>query len=173
MEPYSEMQRDDVITLLAIVPERVGDVVGGLDEARLRYRHGPAFPSLKEVIAHLSEAGSSVDSLLRHVYLDGADEAAVRATIDPAGAADTEPPAEELLQRYSRVRRRTVDLLRGLSAGDWARTVRDPQSGELTLLEGCSALARHEIGHLGQIRNLVALLPEARDLGPLENVKGG
>ena len=53
--------------LLGVVPERVGDLVSGLDEPRLAYRHAPAFPTLKEVIGHLSDAGTAVDGLLRGV----------------------------------------------------------------------------------------------------------
>ena len=162
-----EMEREDVITLLGVVPERVGDLVGSLDEAKLRYRHGPAFPTLKEVVTHLAEAAAAVDTLLRRIYLDGASEAAIRLAIDPSSGPDVEQPAADLVQGYARVRRRTVDLLRGLSAQDCARVVRDPQQGEMTLLDACRILARHELGHLSQIRNLIALLPESQDLGPL------
>jgi hypothetical protein len=166
------MAREDVITLLAVVPERVSDLVSSLDEARLRYRHGPAFPTLKEVVVHLAEAGGSVDTLLRRIYLDGASEAPVRATIDPPTEPDPEQPVDDAIERYARVRRRTIDLLRGLSAGDYARILRDPQLGEVTLLDACRLLARHELGHLSQIRNLLALLPEPQDLGPLGEKAG-
>jgi hypothetical protein len=64
------------------------------------------------------------------------------------------------VQGFGRVRRRTVDLLRGLKASDWKRVVVDPQQGELTLLDVCSQITQHEIGHLVQLRNLIALLPE-------------
>ena len=37
----------------------------------------------------------------------------------------------------------------------------------MTLLEVCRLVARHEMGHIGQIRNLSALLPEPQDLGPV------
>jgi len=152
---------DDVAVLMAMVPERVNDLVSGLDEQRLTYRHGPAFPTLKEVIGHLCSAGPTVDALLRHAYLDGLRELPVRASIDPAfHEADLSPPLDELVQGFGRVRRRTVDLLRGLQGSDWKRVVVDPQQGELTLLDVCSQITRHEIGHLVQIRNLIALLPE-------------
>jgi hypothetical protein len=101
-----------------------------------------------------------VDALLRHAYLDGQRELPVRASIDPAHEPDLSPPLDELVQGFGRVRRRTVDLLRGLTSSDWKRVVVDPQQGELTLLDVCSQIAHHEIGHLAQIRNLIALLPE-------------
>jgi DinB superfamily len=152
--------REDVMVLLGIVPERVADLVSGLDEPRLAYRHGPAFPTLNEVVGHLSDAGSAVDALLRRAYLDGQREIPVRASIDPLHEPDLAPPVRDLVEGFGRVRRRTVDLLRGLGAPDWQRVVLDPQQGELTLLDVCSLVAEHELAHVTQIRNLIALLPE-------------
>jgi len=155
------MGTEDVMVLMSMVPERVNDLVWGLDEPRLAYRHAPAFPTLKEVIGHLCAAGPTVDALLRHAYLDGMRELPVRASIDPASPEpDLSPALDELVEGFSRVRRRTVNLLRGLTPSDWKRVVMDPQQGELTLLDVCAQITQHEIGHLVQIRNLIALLPE-------------
>lgn len=159
MPPRDELGRENVVILLGVVPERVGDLVSGLDEPRLAYRHAPAFPTLKEVIGHLSDAGSSVDSLLRRAYLDGQRELPVRASIDPGHEPDLSQPMNDLLEGFGRVRRRTVDLLRGLGQADWDRVVFDPQQGELTLLDVCAQVTRHELAHLSQLRNLIALLP--------------
>ena len=109
---------------------------------------------------HLAAAGGAVDALVRHAYLDGTAEADVRASIDPQ-AIELDRPGSDLLEDYSRIRRRTVDLLRGLSDSDWERVVRDPRQGELSLLDVCRLVAGHELGHLTQIRNLIAVLPEA------------
>lgn len=155
------LQRDEVLMLLGVVPERVGDLVSGLDERRLAYRHAPAFPTLKEVICHLSDAGTAVDGLLRRAYLDGQRELPVRDSIDPTSAPDISPPLLELLESFGRVRRRTVDLLKGLAMEDWSRMVLDPRQGELTLLDVCGQVAQHELAHLSQLRNLIALLPES------------
>ena len=154
------LAREDVIVLLGIVPERVGDLVSGLDEPRLNYRHGPAFPTLKEVVGHLSDAGAVVDSLLRRAYLDAQRDLPVRASIDPTHEPDLSPSLAELMEGFGRVRRRTVDLLRGLAPADWLRVVVDPLQGELTLLAVCELIAQHELAHLSQLRNLIALLPE-------------
>jgi len=155
-----QLDRDEVLMLLGVVPERVGDLVSGLDEPRLAYRHAPAFPTLKEVIGHLNDASAAVDALLRRAYLDGQRELPVRASIDPTCAPEQSPPLMELLEGFGRVRRRTVDLLKGLGAADWQRRVVDPQQGELTLLDVCAQVAQHEMAHLSQLRNLIALLPE-------------
>ena len=121
---------------------------------------GDQLPTVKEVVGHLCEAGSAVDALLRHAYLDRQRELPVRASIDPGPEMDLSPPLPDLLQNFARVRRRTVDLLRGLSEADWRQAVFDPEQGRLTLLDVCGQVTRHELGHLSQLRNLTALLPE-------------
>src|SRR5439155_20368001 len=83
MELDEEMSTADVVLLLSSVPERTSDLVYWLDEARLRYRHGPAFPTLGGLIAHLGDAAPKVDALLRHAHLDGQTTAEVRTAIDP------------------------------------------------------------------------------------------
>jgi len=160
------MSPADVVLLMSSVPERIGDMVYGLDEPRLRYRHGPAFPTLGGLLGHLVDSGSKVDALLRHAHLDGVATADVRATIDPGHDEDLTRPLQEALEDFARVRRRTVDLLHGWGKSEWDRTLKDPRAGDITLLEVCRMVARHEIAHISQIRNLTVLLPETQELGP-------
>jgi hypothetical protein len=160
MELEEELSPADAVLLMSSVPERIGDLVYGLDDARLRYRHGPAFPTLGGLIAHLLDSGSKVDALLRHAHLDGLATADVRATIDPDHDLELARPLQEALEDFARVRRRTVDLLHGWGKNEWDRKLSDPRGGETTLLEVCRMVARHEIAHVAQIRNLTVLLPE-------------
>jgi hypothetical protein len=172
VELQEEMTPADAVLLMSSVPERIGDLVFGLDENRLRYRHGPAFPTLGGLIFHLLDSGSKVDALLRHAHLDGLTTADVRATIDPGPPSQEpviDPPAgalHEAIEDFARVRRRTVDLLHGWGKGEWERAISDPNGGSFTLLDICRMVTRHEMGHVAQIRNLAVLLPEPLDLGP-------
>jgi len=167
MELNEEMSTSDVVLLLSSVPERTSDLVYWLDEARLRYRHGPAFPTLGGLIAHLVDSAARVDALLRHAHLDGQMTADVRAAIDPGHDQELSRPLQEALEDLARVRRRTVDLLHGWGKAEWDRRITDPRGGELSLLEVCRLVAKHEMGHIAQIRNLSALLPEPQELGPV------
>jgi DinB superfamily len=166
MELQEEMTPSDVVLLLSSVPERVADLVYPLDETRLRYRHGPAFPTLGGLVSHLVDSGTKVDWLIRHVHLDGLASADVRAVIDPAPEQDLERPVRDALEDFARIRRRTVDLLHGWGKPEWDRTLEDPREGVLSLLDVCRLVAKHEMSHIAQIRNLTALLPELEDLGP-------
>jgi DinB family protein len=167
VELEEELSAADAVLLMSSVPERIGDLVFGLDETKLRYRHGPAFPTLGGLIGHLLESGTKVDGLLRHVHLDGLSTADVRATIDPTHDLDLDRPLTEAIEDFARVRRRTVDLLHGWGKSEWERSVSDLRGGIFTLLEICQLVTRHEMAHIAQIRNLTALLPEPEDLGPL------
>jgi hypothetical protein len=168
VELEEELSAADALMLMSSVPERIGDLVYGLDEARLRYRHGPAFPTLGGLITHLVDSGIKVDALLRHIHLDGLAAADVRATIDPGHDEELSRPVNEALEDFARIRRRTIDLMRGWGKDEWARTLNDPRSGDVTVLDVCRLVAKHEMGHIAQIRNLTVLLPESQDLGPLQ-----
>lgn len=170
MELQEEMTATEVVLLMSSVPERIGDLVYGMDETRLRYRHGPAFPTLGALIGHLVDSGTKVDGLLRRAHLDGENTADLRAVIDPVPEQDLERPLPEALEDFARVRRRTVDLLHGWGKGEWERTITDPRGSQLTLLDVCRLVARHEMSHIAQVRNLTALLPEPQDLGPVRPV---
>jgi hypothetical protein len=173
VELDEELSPADAVLLLSSVPERISDLVYGLDEARLRYRHGPAFPTLGGLIGHLLDSGTKVDALLRHVHLDGLATADVRGAIDPSSDHDLDRPLQEAIEDFARVRRRTVDLLHGWGQSEWARVVSDPRGGDLTLLEICRLVTRHEMAHIAQIRNLTVLLPEPEDLGPPQSAMNG
>ena len=162
----TEAEREDMLAVLALVPERFGDLLAGFDEHGLRYRHGPAFPTLGGLLGHLLESGTRVDGLLRRAHLEGQSTADIRAVIDPGHDQDLDRPLQEAIEDFARVRRRTVDLLHGWGKNEWSRVIADPQGMSLSLLEICRQVVRHEMAHIAQIRNLTALLPEPEDLGP-------
>src|SRR5438093_8958760 len=132
MELQEEMSSADVVLLLSSVPERTSDLVYWLDEARLRYRHGPAFPTLGGLIAHLVDSAPRVDGLLRHAHLDGQRTADGRAAIHPGHDEGLDRPLQETLEDFARVPRRTVRLLHGWGKSEWDRTITDPRGGEMT-----------------------------------------
>ena len=166
MELEEELTPADAVLLMSSAPEHIGDLVYGLDEARLRYRHGPAFPTLGGLISHMLESGARVDALLRRAHLEGLSSADVRGAIDPGLDHELDRPLQEAIEDFARVRRRTVDLLHGWGKGEWSRVISDPRGGDVTLLEVCQQVTKHEMGHIAQIRNLTVLLPEPEDLGP-------
>lgn len=157
--PPPEIGQEDLLLLLYSVPERVSDLVAGLDESGLRYRHGPAFPTTGEVAAHVAAAGLQLDQFIAAVAFDTAEPPPLATMLEAATPADP-PPAAPVLADWQRVRRRGVDLLRGLPQDRWQAPLQDPLRGELTVLEALRMVLRHELGHVAQLRNLTALVPE-------------
>lgn len=161
VEPDQGLSRDDVLTMLGACPERVRDNVLGVDAHRLGYRHGPAFPTLNELVAHLCDAGIAFEAALRHALTEGAPEVDLRAALEGPSISDDSTSTADRLEDLGRLRRRTMDLLRGLPADNWEGTVlRDPHFGEVSLLDFARLVAKHEMSHLSQVRNLTSLLPE-------------
>jgi hypothetical protein len=172
VELQEELTPADAVLLMSSAPERISDLVYGLDESRLRYRHGPAFPTLGGLIGHLVESGSRVDGLLRRAHLEGLTTADISGVIDPGLDAVLDRPLQEAIEDFARVRRRTIDLLHGWGKNEWSRAISDPRGGSLTLLDICRQVVRHEMSHIAQIRNLTSLLPEPEDLGPPRSAIG-
>lgn len=143
--PPAEMEPADIVMLLLSVPERVSDLVSGLSDGQLGYRHGPAFPTAAEVAEHLALTGGGLDATVTAVSLD---------TEPGAGPSLGGLAVAAQLEDWQRHRRRAADLLRGLPAESWDKPV-----GDVTLVEYCRQGLRHELGHLTQLRNLTALLP--------------
>jgi len=124
----------------------VRDYVAGLDSSRLAYRHAPAFPTLGELVLHVSDTGTAADAALHHACIDGASEVDARAALElrSDGSTETEGTvALEKLEDLGRRRRRTMDLLRGLTAEDWDRVLTDASYGDLTVLDFCRLVATH------------------------------
>src|SRR5260370_10163453 len=150
VELQEELSPADAVLLMSSVPERIADLVYGLDEGRLGYRHGPAFPTLGGLIGHLVDSGTKVDGLLRHAHLDGIASADVRGTIDPTHDHDLDRPLQEALEDFARIRRRTVDLLHGWGKNEWDRTLSDPRRGAFTPLASHPKCTPTDVAHIAR-----------------------
>jgi uncharacterized damage-inducible protein DinB len=163
--PPPEIGREDLMMLLYSVPERVADVITGLHPGQLRYRHGPAFPTAGEVAAHVAAAGLQLDHFITSVSLETSAPPALATMLEAPTPA--EPPSlPEAVADWQRVRRRGVDLLRGLAGDRWERSFDDPLRGEVTVEEALRLVLRHELGHVAQLRNLTSLVPETAAAEP-------
>jgi len=111
--------------------------------------------------AHLSDSGAAFEAALRHSVQEGAEEVDLKGALEASADSDESRPAADRLDDLGRLRRRTMDLLRGLPEEDWERRIlHDPHFGDLSLIDFCRLVAAHEMSHLSQVRNLTSLLPE-------------
>ena len=116
MELEEELTPADAVLLMSSAPEHIGDLVYGLDEARLRYRHGPAFPTLGGLISHMLESGARVDALLRRAQARG-HPTTIRAVIS-ALPVDRHRRSDDQLPHPARVFDQDLQEVRGAEGVD-------------------------------------------------------
>ena len=146
---------EDLLGKLGTMPDRVAELVAGLDEEALRRRPAEGEWSMKEVCGHLTEDARTWQERLTLMttqagpYLKRYDpEDGVRE------GGYQEAPVEKTLGEFRRIRRQTVETLSRLSAEGWERTGRHWSEGPVTIAEACSIALEHAESHLEQIREL-------------------
>jgi hypothetical protein len=95
---------------------------------------------------------STRDGTLPHVDIDGVPIEADYASDD----------ADDVLEEFHRLRRRTTYLLWDLSSRDWERSGLHPFRGRMTLLEIVREIYQHDLEHLWQVRRMIESRAGAR-----------
>ena len=145
----------DLVEKLAAMPDRVAEMVAGLNDETLRRRPAEGEWSMKEVCGHLTEDARTWQERLTLMttqagpYLKRYDpEDGVRE------GGYQEAPIEKTLGEFRRIRRQTVETLSRLSAEGWERTGRHWSEGPVRIAEACSIALEHAESHLEQLREL-------------------
>lgn len=163
--------------MVASIPERLASYLIGLHQDQLAYRHGPAFPTIAELVMHFTESGEAFDRLLTEALAEDPKQLSVPVTDSGSilnaavaiGSRAVDPDAiVEGLNRYAASRRELAELIRQADEATWQRPVHDAFLGEVTPQQLVGRLAQHEMGHISQLRNLIACLPEIRLPAPAE-----
>ena len=148
-------EHEDLVRKLGTMPDRVAELVAGLDEEALRRRPAEGEWSMTEVCGHLVEDARTWQERFMLMttqadpYLKRYDpEAGVRER-GYQGAA-----IEKTMDEFRRVRRETVEMLSKLTPEGWQRTGRHFSRGRMTIAEACGLTLGHAESHLEQLREL-------------------
>lgn len=135
----------------------------GLGEEELRWRPAEDEWSLKEIAAHLRDAEELALAQLR-ALAEGATGPLPAWDVDvlPSERDYQGQEIEEALAALRSLRRETSFLLWELTEADWEGEAEHPFRGRVTLGEIAADLARHDLEHLWQVRQLKARLAEAK-----------
>jgi DinB superfamily len=155
MQPAPVSSIQPAISLLEKTPILFETMLHDLSGELLHWQPAPDRWSISEVLAHLSA--------LEQVYAERtlrivAEDSPALEKYDQAGAAGrgdySRGSAGEHLAHFTRTRRSTLALLKGLppSAGD--RTAIHSELGSITLAQMLNEWATHDLGHLRQIAEL-------------------
>jgi len=154
-ERLGRLSPQQVTAILAQGPAQLAALIERVDDALLCRKPTPDEWCIKEIVAHTLEADyicvAEVQAILAQTPYTG--------TIAPwqthVGKGYEMRPAAALIAQYCEARDATLALLQGLTPSDWSRT------GYIwgraaSILDVGMWVANHDIGHLAQVRRLLA-----------------
>jgi hypothetical protein len=149
-------RRVEIIKTLRATPIVLRAVVDGVDEARLRRRPAPGEWAIIEVVAHLADTEERAFGRVRRMLAE--DNPQLEPFDQEALAIQRhylELDLQAELVRLEQFRSQHLAMLDTLDAGDWERTGRHGEHGELTVELYETHVAAEEVDHLAQIGRLL------------------
>jgi hypothetical protein len=146
----------EAIEILSRTPKVLRDLLGGLDEKWVNYRkHDKAF-SPSDVIGHLI-FGEQTDWIPRMKIMLSKEESKEFTPFDREGF-DKNVGVGERLTQFEELRRKNIDILKdSVTVNDLKKTGFHPEFGEVTLQQHLATWVVHDLTHLFQITETLAL----------------
>jgi hypothetical protein len=155
-ERLDEGERRGAIDAIAETPAKLRAAVAGLTDVQLDTPYRPDGWTVRQVVHHVPD--SHMNAYVRFKLALTEDEPTIKPYDEARWAelADTrETPIDSSLALLDRLHDRWVRLLRSMSADDFARRLRHPESG-VQRLDQVLALydwhGRHHVGHVTSLR---------------------
>jgi len=145
-----------ILQALESGPDAIAAALAGHDEADLGRPPAPGEWSVREALEHVLFAeqlfAERVGRLLGEDEPDLAGRAVwAETTASDEGSVRSGESAGVMFERYSDLRRATVEQLRDLDAAGWRRAGRHAGGGRVTVLSQAAYFARHQASHMAQI----------------------
>ena len=155
-EKISNEERGRLIAQVGEASARLREAVQGLSEIQLDTAYRPGGWTVRQVVHHLAD--SHVNSFVRF-KLSLTEETPTIKTYDEKKWAEVAEartaPVEHSLALLDALHKRWSLLLRGMKAEDFARRLRHPEHGEMTLDQLLQLYAwhgRHHVAHITSLR---------------------
>ena len=148
-------QREEWLAQVAEAPARLRAAVQGLSDAQLDTPYRDGGWTVRQVAHHVAD--SHMNAYIR-LKLGLTEDAPAIKTYDEAAWAnlpDMRQPIEVSLVLLEKLHERWVPLLRALDEGQWKRTFRHPEWGQITLDDALGMYAwhgRHHVAHVTRLR---------------------
>ena len=153
--PYSQAQREQLITVLAELPERIRAAVNGLDDRQLDTPYRDGGWTVRQTVHHVAD--SHMNSFIRFRLALTEDNPTIKPYNEARWAElpDTSEPVEVSLKLIEGLHRRMEVMLGSLKESDWQLTFVHPERGPMTLDMNLGLYAwhsRHHVAHITQLR---------------------
>jgi uncharacterized damage-inducible protein DinB len=149
-------QRLPLIETIAQLPAKLGAAVAGLNAAQLDTPYRPGGWTVRQVVHHVAD--SHMNSFVRFKLAVTENTPTIKPYEEKlwAETVDTKKaPIDLSLKLLDGLHARWVLLLRSLTDEDWARLLKHPERGTVTLDENLCLYAwhcRHHVAHITALR---------------------
>jgi uncharacterized damage-inducible protein DinB len=152
--PYSESQRQQLIGVLADLPQAIRAAVAGLNDQQLDTPYREGGWSVRQTVHHVAD--SHMNSFIRFRLALTEDNPTIKPYEEGLWAeiADANEPVEVSLTLIDSLHHRMVVMLRSFKSSDWQRTLVHPQNGQMTLDKMLGLYAWHSKHHVAHITEL-------------------
>jgi uncharacterized damage-inducible protein DinB len=150
-------ERENAIAQIAATPKRLRDAVAGLSHQQFDTPYRPGGWTVRQVVHHVPD--SHMNSYVRFKLALTENEPTIRPYDEAlwANLRDSrDTPVEISLTLLEALHHRWDVLLRSLRSGDFARLLRHPQQGTMTLDDMVGYYAwhgRHHVAHITSLRD--------------------
>jgi uncharacterized damage-inducible protein DinB len=153
---FDPAQVSAAVADIAALPQRLGDAIAGLDDAQLDTPYRPDGWTVRQLVHHVADSHSNANIRLRLALTEEGPE--IRPYDEKAWAelADSRTlPAAVSLQLLTALHARWSAVLASLDAAAFARTLRHPAIGVLTVAQLTCLYgwhSRHHVAHVTALR---------------------
>jgi hypothetical protein len=156
VETLTPDRRREFIDSIEATPENLAAAVSGLKPEQLDTPYRPGGWTVRQVVHHIPD--SHMNAFIRFKLALTEVEPTIKTYFEDRWAelADAKAPIEPSLALLENLHKRWVLLLRSLKPADWARKMRHPELGALTLDQSLAIYGwhgRHHVAHITGLRD--------------------
>jgi hypothetical protein len=153
--PLTADQKKQYLNDIEQTPARLRTALAGLSEHQLNTPYREGGWTVRQVTHHVPD--SHMNAYIRFKLALTEDEPTIKTYMDDRWAelADSRAPVEPSLALLDNLHKRWVLLLRSLAPADFARKLRHPELGVLTLDQTLAIYGwhgRHHVAHITKLR---------------------
>lgn len=155
LEKLSEENRKQLIAKIEETPKKLRAAVAGLSREQLDTPYRDGGWTVRQVVHHMPD--SHMNSYVRFKLALTEDEPTIKTYNETRWAELNDSkttPIESSLELMDALHERWINLLRGMSAADFARKMRHPERGAITLDNTLGLYAWHGQHHVAHITTL-------------------
>src|SRR6202035_4062079 len=154
-ESLAPAERDIAIAQIAATPQGLREDVAGLSQQQFDTPYRPGGWTVRQVVHHVPD--SHLNSYVRFKLALTEDEPTIKPYDEALWAKlndSQETPLEVSLTLLEALHKRWITLLRGMQPGDFARRLKHPERGTMTLDDALTTYSWHGKHHVAHITSL-------------------